>query len=170
MLALSWGLAACGFHLRGAPDLPAGMAVTYLDIATPTSDLALQLKRTLETAGITVIFEPAEGAAVLKVSPSSGRRTLSIGPDGKALEYEVYYTVRFAVSKPGSEFEIAPQQVTLTRDFVYDPLAVLAVGKEQARLEQDMERELARLIIQRIAAVGASGDFVSPPPVESPAE
>lgn len=156
-VALLLTAAGCGWHLRGVHDMPDAMAVTYLNGPNQTSELLRYIRRDLKAAGIEVVRDPAPGAAVLHIRPQSGLRTLSVGPDGKAREYELYYTVQFRVDKPDSAFEVPEQQVTLIRDFIFDPLDSLAVGQERALLEESMERDLARLVIERLAAAGLQG-------------
>jgi LPS-assembly lipoprotein len=153
-------LSACGWHLRGAAKLPPAMALTYIDTTAKTSTLTLYLNRSLRAAGVTVVSEPAENAARLQVQSSSGRRVLSIGPDGKAREYEIYATATFSVSTPDGSFELSQQEISLKRDMYFDPLEALAASEEQALLQQDMEKRVATLIIDRISA--AYTDVESP--------
>lgn len=167
-LAATLILAGCGWHLRGARSLPDAMATTHVKASLQTSELVRYIKRDLKAAGAEVVDYPAEEAAILSIRPRSGRRTLSVGPDGKAREYEVFYTVGFDVRKPGSEFEIPEQRVTLTRDFVYDPLAGLSAGREQNLLEESMERDVARLVIERLAAARGGDAPESSEPSEAP--
>jgi LPS-assembly lipoprotein len=137
-------------------DLPPAMSITYIDTPTKTGTLMRYLQRALRAADIAVVSEPVENAATLKVQFSSGRRVLSIGPDGKAREYEVFANATFSVATADGSFEMAPQQISLTRDFLYDPLIVLAAAQEQELLQQDMEKQLANLIVDRIAATYTS--------------
>lgn len=155
-LVLCQCIAACGWHLRGAYELPPEMKTTYIDSSIQTSELVRQLNRDLRAANVNSINYPAEDAAVLKVSVRTGSRTLSIGSDGKALEYELFASARFSLSIPGSTFAVADQQIMLTRDQVFDPLDVLAANKEQALLHDDMERQLAGMILDRISAAYAN--------------
>ncbi len=140
--------------------MPAQMNKTYVQAANQTGELVRQLKRALRSAKIIVVAQPDEQSATLSLSESSGRRVLSVGADGVALEYEIYYTVTFRVFRDSEPFEITEQSITLTRDYVFDRLGVLAANEEEAALRQDMQRELARLVIDRIAAA-AKSDAVS---------
>lgn len=145
-------LSACGWHLRGAAKLPPAMALTYIETSAKTSTLTRYLNRALRSAGVTVVSEPVENAARLQVRSRSGRRVLSIGPDGKAREYEIYATATFSVTTPDGSFELSQQEISLKRDMYFDPLEVLAATEEQGLLQQDMEKRVATLIIDRISA------------------
>src|SRR5688500_3439916 len=103
LCCLSLSLVACGFTLRGARELPAGMAETFIQAGTPGSALVAQLKRFLRDSSVRVTEHPGDSAAVLKVRESSTRRVLSVGTDAKALEYELQYSATFSVTIPGME-------------------------------------------------------------------
>jgi LPS-assembly lipoprotein len=149
-LALS--LTACGFALRGSRELPAGMAETFIQAGTPGSALVSQLKRFLRDSSVRVTEHPGSNTAVLKVRESSTRRVLSIGADAKAREFELQYSVTFSVTIPGMEREFPEKTISLSRDYSFDRLAVLAANEEEAMLMRDMQRELARMMIEQIAA------------------
>jgi LPS-assembly lipoprotein len=152
LCGLALSLAACGFTLRGARELPAGMALTHIETRTPDSPLTGYLKSYLRESSVRVTAEPAPDAAVLKVRESSSRRALSVGSDAKVREYEVEYRATFSVNIPGMEHAFPEKTVTLSRDFIFDRLAVLAADEEEAALVREMQRELARIIVEQIAA------------------
>ncbi|HEY3487293.1 MAG TPA: LPS assembly lipoprotein LptE [Gammaproteobacteria bacterium] len=144
-------LAACGFSLRGAHELPPGMAKTFLQAENSGSALTVRLKRALRDASVWVVEYPANDAAVLKTRESSQRRVLSVGTDGKALEYEVQYSATFSLTLPGSESP-SEKTISLSRDYIFDRRSVLAIDEEEATLIKDMQRELARMILEQLAA------------------
>lgn len=149
---------ACGFHLRGsdaAPGgqaLPAEMAVTTIRAASQTSELVRQLKRGLVSAGVQVVDESTGLIAVLTLDETRDKRALSFDTEGRALEYEITYTAGFSVERGDSAWRIPRQTITLSRDYYFDSLDALAADRQEALLVQDMQRELARLILDRIRA------------------
>lgn len=145
-------LIACGFTLRGARELPPGMALTRIEAANPGSPLIGFLKRSLRESAVQVTDQFAPGAAALKVRESLSRRVLSVGEDAKAREYEVLYSATFGLDMPETGQEFPEKTITLRRDYVFDRQAVLAVNEEEAMLVRDMQRELARMIVEQIAA------------------
>lgn len=151
-LGLALCLAACGFTLRGARELPPDMAQTYIEAGTPGSPLVGFLKRYLRESSVRVTDYHSPETAVLKVRESLSRRVLSVGEDAKAREYEVLYSVTFGLAMPGGRREFPEKTITLSRDYFFDRLAVLAVNEEEAVLVRDMQRELARMIVEQIAA------------------
>lgn len=152
-------LAACGFHLRGSPELtggnaalPAEMAVTTIEAASQTSELVRQLKRALRSVDIVVAEEDLPQAAVLSLREGLDRRVLSVDSEGRAVEYELNYTVSFDVNRDDIDWRIPEQSITLSRDYFFDRLDALAADRQEQLLRQDMQREMARLVLDRIRA------------------
>lgn len=152
VLFVAFLLTACGWHLRGNVGLPPAMANTYIDADINTSSLTLHLNRAFQAAGVVVVYELSKNTATLKINSRSGRKVASIGPNGRAREYDVYVTARFSVTTMDHSFVLPQQEITLTRDLVFDPLDVLGTNNEQKILVDEMERRIAGLIIDRIAA------------------
>jgi LPS-assembly lipoprotein len=151
LCGLVLSLAACGFALRGARELPAGMAETRIEAGTPGSALVAYLKRFLRDSAVRVTERSTGDAALLKIHESTTRRVLSVGTDAKALEYEVLYSATFSLRIPGKQ-EFPEKTITLSRDYIFDRQAVLAANEEENMLVRDMQRELARMIVEQIAA------------------
>lgn len=153
-------LSACGFHLRGSSALPGGnralpaeMAVTVVNAPSQTSELVRQLKRGLRSADIVVAeADDLPHAALLSLSEALDRRVLSVDSEGRAVEYELNYTVTFQVSRPDIAWEIPSQSITLTRDYYFDRLEALAASRQEELLRRNMQQEMARLILDRIRA------------------
>ena len=57
-----------------------------------------------------------------------------------------------SVASGGTEL-IAPQRLELTRDYSYDTAAVLAKQREQAVLREALARDLASLVLRRLASL-----------------
>lgn len=170
VLTVALALSACGFHLRGSPELaggnralPAEMAVTAIEAPSQTSELVRHLKRALRSADVTVVeTEAVPGAALLTLSEELDRRVLSVDSEGRAVEYELLYTVTYRVSRDDIAWEIPEQSFTLSRDYYFDRLEALAASRQEALLRQDMQREMARLILDRIrAAAGPKNNLTT---------
>jgi LPS-assembly lipoprotein len=77
-------------------------------------------------------------------------RVLSVSAQNRPTEYEVTYTVRFSVSSGGRQL-LTPQQVFLTRSYSFDESLLLAKQHEEAILQQAMGRDLADIVMRRLA-------------------
>ncbi len=67
-------------------------------------------------------------------------------------EYEVYYTLRYAVVT-GGRIVLPQQNITLTRDYTYDERLVLGKAAEEAEIRENLARDLVGLVMRRLASL-----------------
>ncbi len=146
-------LSGCGWQLKGSEPLPAAMATTYLDSADLHSDFDRALRQSLAAAGAHLVPLPADATTVLKVrKDTSGRRVLSVSARNTPQEYEVFYAVEYSVEVGGKEV-IPAQKLELVNDYSYDETALLAKEREEAGLRAALARDLAGLVLRRLASL-----------------
>jgi len=157
LIALALVLAACGFRLQGQPQVADVFARTYIEAPVDQPLLKRQLAEALEASGATV-QDRAEGAsAVVRIREArSDQRVLSASAQGRPREYEVVYRVRYEVMA-GKRRVLPLTELELRRDYPFDESDVLARQREAGVLLAEMQREMAKLIHRRLAAV-------APPP------
>jgi len=148
---------ACGFHLRGAFQLPEEMATVYLQAKNANSELLLDIKRTLKTNGSVVVDDATKATASLKVeSEKQTQRVISVDNHGRASEYELKFEVVYSLSTVSASekntIRIKDRKLELIRDYLYDSTAVLGSGREKATLIRDMQRDASRLMMLQIQA------------------
>ncbi len=155
LLACLLALSACGFHLRGAYQLPESMATTFLQAANDNSELVRFLRRTLMASDVELLESKDRAQAHLRLhAEKQSKRVLSVDSRGRAREYELSYSVDFELTVDDRVL-IPQQQLTLTRDFLFDTEDVLGKGREEALLIRDMQQDMVRLIMLRLQAVGS---------------
>ena len=86
------------------------------------------------------------------LSDVSGQRVLSVSARNTPEEFQVFYSVEYSVMSEGSEL-IAPDRIEMTRDYSYDERAVLAKQREQAVLREALARDVAAMIVRRLATL-----------------
>jgi LPS-assembly lipoprotein len=146
-------LAGCGFHLQGVTKLPPAFATTQLDAEDRYSDFHRAIDLALRTSGSKVVGHGIEAGATIEVlKDDSGQHVLSVSATNTPTEFEVYYTVRYRV-RVGEREAIPPQTLTLTRDYSYDVTAVLAKEHEQEVIREALARDIAALVMRRVAAI-----------------
>ncbi len=144
-------LTACGFHLRGAVQLPRGMEVTYLQDQQPSSSLATPLRQTLTRNGARVTNNVDEATATLRiVSEVFDRRLLSIGRTATEKNYELVYTVSFSAQSRSNAWTAEAQEIRITREMIFDEAQVLAKTAEQEQLRNVMVQDAARQMLVRL--------------------
>ena len=94
-----------------------------------------------------------QASAIIRIrKDDSGQRVLSVSARNTPEEYEVFYTVEYSVESQTGEL-IAPQTLQLARDYSYDTRAVLAKQREEALLREALARDLAGIVIRRLATL-----------------
>ena len=144
-------LTACGFHLRGAVQLPRGMEVTYLQDQQPSSSIAAPLRQILTRNGARVTANLDEATATLRIlSETFDRRVLSVGRTATEKDYELAYTVSFSALVKNNAWSADAQEIRLTREMKFDEAQVLAKTAEQDQLRNVMVQDTARQILVRL--------------------
>ena len=146
-------LGGCGFRLAGSDPLPAVAARPHLLLQDEYTDFARAFERHLQDSGAQL--QPgAEGAsAVVEVTRDEvQRRVLSVSARNIPTEYELTYTVTLAVSAAGKEL-MAPQTLSLSRDYSFDEDRLLAKEHEEDVLRVQMARELAAIATRRLTSL-----------------
>ena len=144
-------LAACGFKLRGARDLP--FETIYLGFP-PNSPFGTELARNLRAGTRTRVIEQRDKAdAVLEIlSESREREVLALNSQGRAREFQLRMKLGFRVTdNKGREF-IAPTLLNAQRDVSFNDSQVLAKESEEALLYRDMQTDLVQQLLRRLAA------------------
>ncbi len=157
IVALALLLAGCGgWYLRGAVPLPEVLERTHVDGASGTSDMQRALRRSLEGAGATVVRDPDEATARLRVTAmEEDERTLAVGADGRADEYEVLLGVEFELRDGQGDILVPNERMEQRRELQFDADNPLGSGSEAERLQEEMRGELATSVLRRLnAAVG----------------
>ena len=137
--------------------LPLSMRRPYIEARHQQSDFVQSLRRQMLIAGAHPVDSPDRASAVIRIlSDAVDRRVLSVSAQNRPTEYEVIYTVRFAVTAGGKEL-LAPQRVSAMRSYSFDESLLLAKEHEEAILQQAMGHDLADIVVRRLASLsGAS--------------
>jgi len=148
-----FSISSCGFHLRGAYQLPQAMDVSFIQADNSNSELVRALKRTLKASDIKLAETRQQASAVIFITTElQEKRVLSVDAQGRAREYEISYQISFNVSSDNSDFSIAEQKIKLQRGFLFDTEDVLGKSREQETLVKDMQQDMVRLIMLRLQA------------------
>lgn len=167
LCSLTLLLAGCGFHLAGNRQLPEPLKSVFIDTQVPYSvtepPVEAALRAIVRRRGGEVLSSQRAGAAMIRLSEINERReVLSVGFDGKAIEYQLITTLRYEVLRDGQPL-VTPDYITASRDYSFQPQQVLAKEAEEARLREYIQNELAELVMLRLDAQ------LSRPPAVSPA-
>ena len=150
-LALSIGLVACGFHLRGEAHY--AFATLFLNSA-PALPLTTELKRSLEGIGSAQLVAAAASAeAVLDVnSVEDTKQILSLSGGGKVAEYLLTKRVLFRVHDNDGNDWLPTAEVLVRRSYTYSDTEALAKEAQEQRLWREMQTDSVQQIVRRLQA------------------
>jgi LPS-assembly lipoprotein len=148
--AMALAPAACGFRLAGSDHLPSILARPYLSVKDPYTDFAREFEHGLKSAG--AVLEPGRQDATATIEVTKDlveQRTLAVSARNIPTDYELTYTVTFAVHGPDSEL-LAPQTITLSKDYSFEENVLLAKEHEADILRAQMARDLVAMAMHRL--------------------
>ena len=149
----AYGLTACGFQLRAAPDIPAEMSRTYILADDKFSLFYRKLRGELKNAGVQLVDSPAEASAVFSIlADKTGQRVLSVSARNVPREYEVFYMIFYSVES-GNNTIMPPQSLTRTRDYTYDETLVLGKAREEELLREAIVDDLVQVILKQLSSL-----------------
>lgn len=155
LLAALLAVSGCGFQLRGAAQLPAGMAVTYIQGARAYDPLNSEFRSALEGRGAQVTADPEAATAILRILENRTRtEVLTVDSAGKAEEYEIRQTIRFDVIDAERQVLVPAQRLSMNRYLHYVRSNVLGAEREAELIRRELQRSLVNLAMLRITAAG----------------
>lgn len=144
-------LSACGFQLRGDPEV--GIRKLYTSSVGPSA-VHQDLRRALATGPTRLVATPVEAEAHLRILTEVREKNVyTITGTGRVYEFQLRLAVRFELLIPGRDEPVIPSTEVETRRLVtYNPAAPTAKEAEEQLLFKDMQLDLARQILRQVAA------------------
>jgi LPS-assembly lipoprotein len=143
-------LSACGFQLRGDPEV--GIRKLYISSAGP-SLVQADIRRTLAVGPTRLVATAAESEAHLHILQESREKTVhTITGTGRVYEFQLRLVLRYELLVPGrDEPAIPPTEIETRRVITYNETAPTAKEAEEQLLFKDMQLDLARQVLRHIA-------------------
>lgn len=146
-------LSGCGFHLEGSVPLPQSIRRPYIEAPDQQSDFVQSLRRQMVISGAHPVDSREQATAVVDILyDEPTRKVLSVTAQNRPAEYQVTYTVRFAV-RAGGRVLLPPQEVSDMRSYSFDESLLLAKEHEEAILQQAMGQDLADIVMRRLSRI-----------------
>lgn len=146
-------LTACGYHLRGAFDLPEALKKIYIKGGSP--ELSAAIARTFRSAKGTVVATVTEANIILHVlSEHYQKRTVSLSTRGYSNEYELIYRLTFDLLHSEGHKMVSNQSIEVRELYNNSQRSesLLSKDNEEIILRQELYAEAVRSIAQRIQA------------------
>ncbi len=150
MLSLAALLAACGFHLRGAAQMP--FKSIYIEAVNPNSPLISELRSNLKANHIELPAKADQAEVILNIAQEqTDKQILSLGGNGRVSEYQLHYRVSLRAYDNQQNEWLSAENLKQSRDFTYDDTQLLAKATEEEQLYQNMRVEMAQQIMRRLS-------------------
>jgi LPS-assembly lipoprotein len=143
-------LCACGFRLAGSEPLPPVLARPYLSLKDPYTDFSREFEYQLKSSGALIQPLRQDSTATIDVTKDLvEQRTLAVSATNIPTDYELTYTVTFAVHGIDEEL-LAPQTISLSKDYSFQVNELLAKEHEADVLRAQMARDLVAIAMRRL--------------------
>lgn len=157
-LSLALLTSACGWHLRGAVDVPQNLSQLYISaVANPkgtsTNELMYELRQLLKANHISLVDNSQAANYELNVIEETvDKRTAGVGSDALSSAYEITLKAEYEIRIKNSVLATQATASTL-RSFNYNTASISSSAQEEMLLMKEMRRELAQQMLRRLNAV-----------------
>ena len=153
MLVATIVLSGCGFHVRGASNVPSDMQRTFIATEDRHSQFYQALRTELKQTGIEVVDSPADATAIFVIHADVTRqRVLSVSARNVPTEYEVYYMVSYSLQS-GQTTLLDRRTQTQVQDYTWDETLVLGKEHEQQQLRRAIVGDLVRVVMIQLSSL-----------------
>jgi len=148
VLIMALLLSACGYHLRGAMELPEGLKNVYLEGGSP--QLREQFNRAMEISSVSLASSPETAGLIVKIfNEDNQRRVLSLSSGGVANNFELNYRFEYEIVDSQNKVLVARQPVEIKREYFNAQLAVIAKDNEETVILNEMYQQAVRSVVNR---------------------
>ncbi len=148
-------VAACGYHLRGAYDLPKEMHNIYLQGGS--ANFREQLMTSLKTSGGQLVNSPEKSdMVIIVIRDSIERRTLSLSERGRSNEIELAGHLEFELRDTKNHMLLPQEGIDFRREYFNDQQDVIAKDNEETVIRNEMYQQVVSSIINRGRSAMAS--------------
>ena len=153
-------LSACGWHIRGAIDLPKDLTHLYISAVDSKGALMTELRQLLKANRITLVESESDAKYSLTIiEETKDRRSAGVGGDALSSSYELTLKAIYEIRLKNSS-EVSKATAISVRSYKYKSDSINSATQEEILLDEEMRRELAQQMLRRLNAV------VTNPPVE----
>jgi LPS-assembly lipoprotein len=142
-------LSACGYHLRGNIELPAGMENIYLESASGM--LQQEMRKALKSSQGKLVGSADKAGIVIKFAKEDlNTRVMSINTAGRANQFQLIYDLVFSIYDPTGKLILADQDVNIKREYFNDQTDILGKSNEESVIRLEMYQQAVNSIVYRI--------------------
>ncbi len=151
-------LTACGFHLRGEVQLPAGLDRVYVESSDPSGPLKKNVEHALERSGAKVETAAGEGIAEVRLTGISLAPIVrSVSANARVNEFTMLYHLELQINDAAGKVVLPKQVIERSRVFTFDQTQAIGTGAEQDEIKKEMEREMVEVVMRHVEAAKGKG-------------
>lgn len=151
-LVLALLLSACGFHLRGALDIPQWLNNVAIVSKDGNKELVSLLKSQLEGYKVDVNPDPATAQYWLIINQVNlHQQIISIGASTNPRQYQLIMTIEFMLQTNKGQVIQPAKVITVTRQLTVNNDRILGSNEEEAILISEMRHDAVIQIINRLS-------------------
>jgi LPS-assembly lipoprotein len=149
VLVIALLLSACGYHLRGAIDLPSELKSIYLEGAS--APLIEQFKKALQSSSVELVESRAAAGMIITVAnEDSLKRSLSLGAGGRSNQWGLEYRLNYQITDAKGNVLQKSQPVEIRREYFNDQQLILGKDNEEIVIRNEMYQQAVRAMINQV--------------------
>jgi LPS-assembly lipoprotein len=150
-LALVALVSGCGFHLRGAPLEGLSHVGVFVESRQGEQDeLLFELRNILRSSAELKAASGNADWSLRVMNQTLGKKILAVEPGGKRQQLQLTYSVSYELQR-GIESAPIAQDITVVRDFLFDPALILAMNTEESALKREMTIDAAHGMVVQLS-------------------
>ena len=144
---------SCGFQLRGAVELPAGVEPIYIGGVQSSDQISIELRNILSAYGVELTTDPVlANYQLIIVEQTSDRRSATLGEGAKVAEFQLIETISFELLNAKGKTVLGPRKITDRKIIPNDPNRVVSTIEESKILKREMLQNMAGKITRQLRA------------------
>lgn len=149
-VVLTFATSSCGFHIRGAVNLPAEMKNLWIQGIARNSQLTTNLENTLRFSGGAISADRNSASSILNVLDEKiERREISLSNTGKANEFQLTYTLIYELLDLDGNVILPRDAIEIIRDYFNQQVQVIGKSIEESQIRSNIYKDAARTLLRR---------------------
>ena len=145
-------VSGCGFHLRGAINLPD--SIRTVAVTSPDVKLRDVLVDRLESNNVIIVSGPAADSAHIEISSANfDREVRTIDDRGKATGYVLILRANYKVVDSTGKELVKLSTAIARRDYNFDQEQLLSATRQEELLRDEMREEAAQSILIKMSRI-----------------
>ena len=150
IIVTSLQLLGCGFQLQNSANFVGKLETLYIQTTDSYTIFYQTMKRKMVDNGVEITTERAAADFVLTIhADESDQRILSVSGRNTPREYEVYYLVKWSLTK-GNQIIIQPTTNNRFQDYTFDQRQLLGKSTESRIIQESLAEDIVQMILVKL--------------------